>query len=161
MPGLAGLEPMPRNRALLSLRAENSVKYVLGAKIAASLTQWISASSMVFSVTAVTLTGTFCLSSGVFWAVTVTAGIDSRIESSCDGDEGDVGAGVCAITDTGSPNNRTATRPAAAWRCARCGLRSRPGVRVFVVNISDDYPPTDENVYLPGTKIDTSCRRLP
>jgi hypothetical protein len=110
---------------------------------------------MVFSVTAVTLTGTFCLSSGVFWAVTVTAGIDSRIESSCGG-AGGFGADVCAITDAGIPDNRTATRPAAAWRCARRGLTSRPGVREFVVNISDDYPPTDENVYLPGTKIDTS-----
>ena len=41
MPGLFGLEPMPRNRALLSFRADHSVKKVLGAKIAASLTMWM------------------------------------------------------------------------------------------------------------------------
>ena len=35
--GLAGLEPMPRKRALLTLRAVNSVKTVFGAKIAASV----------------------------------------------------------------------------------------------------------------------------
>src|SRR5262245_9220424 len=38
MPGLFGLELMPRKRALLNLRADHSVKNVLGAKIAASLT---------------------------------------------------------------------------------------------------------------------------
>jgi len=30
MPGLAGLEPIPRNRTLLILRAESSEKNVLG-----------------------------------------------------------------------------------------------------------------------------------
>jgi hypothetical protein len=38
MPGLPGLELTPRKRAMLSFRADHSVKYVLGAKIAASLT---------------------------------------------------------------------------------------------------------------------------
>ena len=47
MPGLFGLELMPRNRALLSFRADHSVKKVLGAKIAASLTMWMAALSMV------------------------------------------------------------------------------------------------------------------
>ena len=31
MPGFAGLDPMPRNVALLSLRAVNSEKFVFGA----------------------------------------------------------------------------------------------------------------------------------
>ena len=36
--GFAGLAPMPRNRALLSFRAVNSVKWTFGAKTPASLT---------------------------------------------------------------------------------------------------------------------------
>ena len=80
--GLAGLAPIPRNRALLSFRAENSVKIVLGAKSAASLTMRIPARSIVSFETAVTLTGSFCASSGSFCAVTVTGGNATRSGSS-------------------------------------------------------------------------------
>ena len=82
MAGLFGLEPMPRKRALLSFLADHSVKTVLGAKIAASLTMWMPAPSMVSFGTAVTLTGTRCLSSGSFWASTVTVGMRKRIAGS-------------------------------------------------------------------------------
>ena len=74
---------MPRKRALLSFRAVHSVKKVFGAKIAASLTMWMPAFSIVSCETAVTLTGIFCLSSGSFCAVTVTVGIRKRKSSSC------------------------------------------------------------------------------
>ena len=47
--GLFGLEPMPRKRALLSLRAVNSLKNVFGAYCAASLTLRTPASSIVSS----------------------------------------------------------------------------------------------------------------
>ena len=63
MAGLFGLEPMPRTRALLNLRAVPSVKIVLGDRIAASLTSRMPAASIVSRVTAVTLTGTFWRSS--------------------------------------------------------------------------------------------------
>ena len=72
--GLAGLEPMPRNRALLTLRAVNSVKTVLGAKIAASVTDNNPASRTVVEVTAVTLAGTSLMSEASFCAVTMTVG---------------------------------------------------------------------------------------
>ena len=55
--GFAGLEPMPRNRGLLSFRAVNSVNETFGAKIAASLTMRMPARSIVSADTAVTLTG--------------------------------------------------------------------------------------------------------
>ena len=82
MAGLFGLEPMPRMRALLNLRAVPSVKIVLGDRIAASLTSLMPAASIVSRVTAVTLTGTFWRSSGSFCAVTVTVGILKRRVSS-------------------------------------------------------------------------------
>ena len=72
--GLAGLEPMPRKRGLLSLRAVNSVKTVLGASNAASLTMRMPALAMVSRGTAVTLTGTDFTSAGSFCAVTITVG---------------------------------------------------------------------------------------
>ena len=74
MLGLAGLDPIPRNRGLLSLRAVKSEKCVLGEKIATSRTvetlPFVSASPD----TAVTLTGSVCKSAGSFCAVTVTVG---------------------------------------------------------------------------------------
>src|SRR5436190_22359397 len=74
MAGLPGLAPMPRNRALLTLRAVNSVNTVLGAKIAASVTALKPASRIVAAVTAVTLAGTSFTSAGSFSAVTITVG---------------------------------------------------------------------------------------
>ena len=59
MAGLFGLEPMPLMRALLSLRAVNSVKDVFGEKRAASLTIRIPARSMISFVAADTLSGSF------------------------------------------------------------------------------------------------------
>ena len=95
MPGLFGLELMPRKRALLNLRAVHSVNTVLGARMAASLTSRMPAASMVSRVTAVTLTGTFCRSSGSFCAVTVTVGIlNRRMSSSVGVDTAPAGAGV-------------------------------------------------------------------
>ncbi len=103
MPGLAGLELMPRNRALLSLRAVNSEKNVFGAKIAASLTMRAPESASVCPETAVTLTGTFCASSGSFVAVTVTVGsVVRRMPSSSGFGCGVVGCcavGCCAAAD--------------------------------------------------------------
>ena len=72
--GLAGLEPMPRKRALLTLRAVNSVKTVLGAKIAASVMARSPELAMVCAVTAVTLAGTSFTSAASFCAVTMTVG---------------------------------------------------------------------------------------
>src|SRR5882762_6192686 len=77
MPGLLGLEPMPRKYGLLSLRALNSLMNTLGTYSSASLTRRTSASRNVSSVTGVTLTGSDCASAGSFCAVTVTGG--SRI----------------------------------------------------------------------------------
>src|SRR5437016_7024965 len=77
-PGFAGLDPTPRNRALLNLRALNSEKKVLGEYFAASPTSVMSALSRVFFDTAVTLTGSFCTSAGSFCALTVTGGIVTR-----------------------------------------------------------------------------------
>src|SRR5262245_37890664 len=85
---------MPRKRALLNLRADHSVKNVLGAKMAAWLTMLMSAFSMVSFDTAVTLTGIFWMSSGSFWAVTFTVGILKRYGSSC-------GAGACVCVAVG------------------------------------------------------------
>ena len=48
---------MPRKRAKLSARAENSEKYVFGAYMAASLTMVMPASAIVSFDAAVTLTG--------------------------------------------------------------------------------------------------------
>ena len=74
MAGLAGLEPMPRKRALLTLRAVNSVNSEFGAKITASVIAINPESVMVFDVTAVTLPGTFLTSVASFSAVTMTVG---------------------------------------------------------------------------------------
>src|SRR5687768_11432797 len=74
MAGLPGLEPMPRKRALLTLRAVNSVNTVLGAKIAASVIERRPASAMVAAVTAVTLAGTSFASAASRSAVTTTVG---------------------------------------------------------------------------------------
>ena len=72
--GLAGLEPMPRKRALLTLRAVNSVNTVFGAKIAASVRVLMPESARVAAVTAVTLAGTSFTSDASFCAVTITVG---------------------------------------------------------------------------------------
>ena len=72
--GLAGLEPMPRNRALLTLRAVNSVNTVFGAYHAASVITRRPASAIVVAVTTVTLAGTALTSSASFCAVTMTVG---------------------------------------------------------------------------------------
>ena len=74
------------------------MKKVFGAKIAASLTMWMPAFSIVVCETAVTLTGIFCLSSGSFCAVTVTVGIWKRSGSSWEAlvDWVCGAAGVCA-----------------------------------------------------------------
>ena len=94
--GLPGLEPMPRNRGLLSFRAVNSVKLTFGAKIPASLTIRMPARSMVSAETAVTLTGSLRGSSGSFCAVTVTDGSVTRTS----GSSGDCAAGVdCPAAD--------------------------------------------------------------
>ena len=73
--GLDGLDPMPRNRALLTLRAVNSVNMVFGAKMPASvtfsapgITRWSSA------VTGVMLAGTVFRSAASRSAVTMTGG---------------------------------------------------------------------------------------
>ena len=76
--GLFGLAPMPRIRALLSLRAVNSVNETFGAKTMASLAVRIPALSSVSDETALTLTGSFRASSGSFCAVTVTGGTVTR-----------------------------------------------------------------------------------
>src|SRR6266850_2600481 len=76
MPGLLGLDPTPRNRGLLSLRAVNSLKKVLGANQPAWLTLLSPAAVNVSLDTAVTLTGRFAGSCGSFCAVTVIGGND-------------------------------------------------------------------------------------
>jgi hypothetical protein len=72
--GLAGLDPTPRNRALLSLRAVNSVKTVFGTVMAASDTMATPARASISAVIAVRLRGSFCALAGSFWAVTMTSG---------------------------------------------------------------------------------------
>src|SRR5688572_3470919 len=74
MAGLAGLEPMPRKRALLTLRAVNSVNSEFGAKITASVIARNPESLIVCAVTAVTLAGTSLTSADSFSAVTTTVG---------------------------------------------------------------------------------------
>src|SRR4030095_11510302 len=74
MAGLPGLDPMPRKRALLTLRAVNSVKTVFGAKIAASVIARRPAFSIVAAVTAVMLAGTSLISDASLSAVTMTVG---------------------------------------------------------------------------------------
>ena len=106
MPGLFGLELMPRKRALLSFLADHSVKKVFGAKIAASLTMWMPALSMVSFDTAVTLTGTFCLSSGSFCAVTVTVGMRKRIAGSSWDELPWLPPGDCAVASAGDERDR-------------------------------------------------------
>src|SRR2546423_4547923 len=95
MPGFVGLAPMPRKRGLLSLRAVNSLKKVFGAYIDASLMLRIPAFSIVSFDTAVTLTGSFCGSSGSFCAVTVIVGSVVRSGGAGDGD------GCCAAAPAG------------------------------------------------------------
>src|SRR5262245_23619084 len=73
-PGLAGLAPSPRMRALLNLRAVNSVNVEFGANTPASLMAVMPAFSIVSEVTVVTLTGSVLGSAGSFCAVTVIAG---------------------------------------------------------------------------------------
>src|SRR5687767_7689438 len=65
---------MPRNRALLTLRAVNSVNREFGAKITASVIAITPESAIVFDVTAVTLPGTLLMSVASFSAVTMTVG---------------------------------------------------------------------------------------
>src|SRR5688500_18856483 len=72
--GLPGLEPMPRNRALLTFRAVNSVNTEFGAKITASVMARNPESLMVCAVTAVTLAGTSLMSADSRSAVTTTVG---------------------------------------------------------------------------------------
>src|SRR5262245_7924205 len=74
MAGLLGLAPIPRKRALLSLRAVNSLKKVFGANQPASLTLRNPAAVRVSPSTGVTLTGSVCGSSGTFCATTVIGG---------------------------------------------------------------------------------------
>src|SRR5687768_6694732 len=93
MAGLAGLEPRPRNRGLLNLRAVKSVQYVFGARRDASPMVVSPPFHSGWSGTSEMLTGRFCGSAGSFWAVTVTVG---RVTA---------GGGVCADATTG--NSRT------------------------------------------------------
>ena len=86
---------MPRKRGLLSLRAVNSLKKVFGAYPDASLMLRMPAFSSVSFETAVTLTGSFCGSSGSFCAVTVIGG---SVVRSGGGD----GAGCCAAASAGA-----------------------------------------------------------
>src|SRR5688500_10707222 len=65
---------MPRNRALLTLRAVNSVNTEFGAKITASVIARRPESAMVCAVTAVTLAGTSLMSLVSRSAVTMTVG---------------------------------------------------------------------------------------
>ncbi len=102
--GFAGLDPIPRNRGLLSFRAVNSVKVTFGAKIAASLTMRMPARSMVSAETAVTLTGSLRASSGSFCAVTFTVGKVRRTVGSAGGCAGV----VCPAAD--DPATRTHDR---------------------------------------------------
>ena len=110
--GLFGLEPMPRKRALLSLRAVNSLKNVFGAYCAASLTLRTPALSSVSRVTAVTLTGASWMFSGSFSALTVTVGSRKRIvpSSSCVAAPGAWADGFCAIAAAGSSRARARRR---------------------------------------------------
>jgi hypothetical protein len=96
-PGLFGLEPTPRNRALLNFRAVNSLKNVFGAKMAASLTLRTPSASSVSPGTAVTLMGTFWGSSGAFCAVTVIGG--SAVRS-------------CACAPAGASASASSAQPA-------------------------------------------------
>src|SRR5262245_47718421 len=97
MPGLLGLEPTPRKRGLLSLRAVNSLKNVFGANHPAWLTLLNASAVNVSFATAVTLTGRFAGSSGSFCAATVMGGSDV------------VSGGVCASASAGP--STTASRP--------------------------------------------------
>src|SRR5262245_27151129 len=107
---------MPRKRALLSLRALNSVKKVFGAYIAASLMMPTPASSSVVDGTAVTLTGRFRGSAGSFWAVTVTGG--SSIEA----------AGACWARAEAAP--ATHSSRGVKTRPDRCLERTSTGVGI-------------------------------
>src|ERR1043165_1393479 len=73
---------MPRMRALLSLRAVNSLKKVFGANHPAWLTLRRSSAVNVSPGTAVTLTGRFWGSSGAFCAVTVI-GAGATVAGGC------------------------------------------------------------------------------
>src|SRR6187455_1026277 len=99
--------------------------------MAASLTMWMPAFSIVVSGTAVTLSGSFCLSSGSFWAVTVTVGISKRSGSSWGvPDDWVCGAvGVWAIDDVGdmiaASARQLATRNRGERRRARRAMSTR------------------------------------
>ena len=97
---------------MLSFRAVNSLKNVFGASTAASLTLRTSASASVSSVTAVTLTGSFCGSWGSFCAVTVTGGSVTR-------------SGGCAPAPAG------AARIASRMQPARAGSRLKGNIHGF------------------------------
>src|SRR5712664_3123681 len=119
MPGLFGLEPTPRNRGLLSLRAVNSLKKVFGANQPAWLTLLSPAAVNVSLNTAVTLTGRFAGSCGSFCAVTVIGGNDV------------VSGGVCALALTETKTAKTAkdslalraSRPLRSSSCVGFGIR--------------------------------------
>src|SRR4030095_7755109 len=94
MPGLLGLEPTPRNRGLLSLRAVNSLKKVFGANHPAWLTLLNASAFNVSLEIAVTMIGRFAGSCGSFFADTVTSG--SVVVS-----------GVCCAAAAAGPSTRT------------------------------------------------------
>src|SRR5262245_62312383 len=103
MPGLAGLEPTPRNRALLSLRAVNSLKNVFGENHPAWLTPVKPSATIVSLGTAVTLPGSVPGSCGLFCAVTVIGGSDvvsGCCPAACDG----------ARSDASSPHTTAVAR---------------------------------------------------
>src|SRR6266850_3365638 len=104
MPGLAGLDPTPRNRGLLSLRAVNSLKKVLGANQPAWLTLVSASAVMVSFTTAVTLIGRVAGSCGSFCAVTVIGGSDV------------VSGGVCAAARVGRSRDASNPHDTAALR---------------------------------------------
>src|SRR5438093_2915294 len=81
MPGLAGLAPMPRKRALLNFRAVNSLKNVFGESAPASLTLLTSSDVNQSADTAVMLSGRSWGFAGSFCAVTSTGGSVTRIGS--------------------------------------------------------------------------------
>ncbi len=72
--GLAGLAPMPLNRALLSFLAVNSVNHTFGPYAPASLTISMPAFWSVGFATVVRLSGSACGSAGSFCAVTMSGG---------------------------------------------------------------------------------------
>ena len=72
--GLAGLAPMPLNRALLNFLAVNSLNCRFGPYLPESLTNTNPAFCSVGFATVVRLRGSDCASAGSFCAVTMTGG---------------------------------------------------------------------------------------